>query len=285
MGYHYVPQKYLSRFADEAVPEAIWLYDKRGGVPKRIGIPAVAQSRDFYSSDDEAKLAQIVEGPTDPAISKLLRHEALLDRERLQLSFYIATMFRRVPYQRRRVYETIVPPVLDKIFSEMRTDLVRAAEALSVDPLFLTYRAAQLAAQEERVRQQPPDQIHAAVRSPWPTEKEVVAVYDLAWRVLSTAGPVRYITSDNPAFYFSEYGIGTEHSEIMFPLSTSHCLHGSKQGPRAGLAFLEAWQEFVDEANHRLASTSERFGFYHEEVMWLQPLLQQREYKLNRIQW
>lgn len=285
MGFHYVPQKYLSRFADPASPETIWLYDKQGGAPRAIGIPAVAQSRDFYSSNDEAKLADIVEGPADPVISKLLRHEALAGRERVQLSFYIATMFRRVPYRRRKVYETIVPAVIDRLFAEMRADMVRAAEAQSLDPLLLTYQAAQLAAQEERVRRKPPIQIQEAVRSPWPTAKMVVAVYELAWRILSTAGPPSYITTDNPAFYFEGFGIGTENAEITFPLSTTHCLHGSRQGPKAGLVFLDAWPEFVDEANRRLASAADRFAFYHANVEWLQPLLQQAEHKLNRIQW
>jgi hypothetical protein len=113
----------------------------------------------------------------------------------------------------------------------------------------------------------------------------VTVVYDMAWRVLRADGPIFYLTADNPAFYFEAFGLATECAELTFPLSTTHCLYGSWQGPRGGLLFLDARQSFVKEANRRLASSAERFAFYHEGVDWIRKLLQKRQPYLSRIEW
>jgi hypothetical protein len=109
MGHHYVPQKYLSRFADPGNSEQIWLHDKQGAAPRKVGIPRVAQSRQFYTPEQEMKLAEAVEAPADAPIGKLIAGDRLTDRERVRLALYISVMMRRVPYRRRRIYETIVP--------------------------------------------------------------------------------------------------------------------------------------------------------------------------------
>ena len=194
-------------------------------------------------------------------------------------------MLKRVPYRRRRVYETIVPPVLAEVIANTRTELVQAAHAVSADPIVLAYRLAQVSAYEEQLKVELPDKLHAAVRSPWPTAKMVVGVYDLAWRILKADAPTYFMTSDNPAFYFEAFGIGTESSEITFPLSSTCCLHASKQGPRGGLTFLGASDPLVAEANARLASTTERTAFYHQDVDWIHPLLVEKDIKLNLIRW
>ena len=113
----------------------------------------------------------------------------------------------------------------------------------------------------------------------------VLAVFNMAWRVLEAKGEIMYMTSDNPAFYFESYGLGTENSELTFPLSTTQCLHACWQGPKADLRFLEAKQTFVKEVNRRAASTTERLAFYHQDADWLQPLLKKKSHYLSRIQW
>lgn len=285
MGQHYVPQKYLSRFAEPAHPAMIWLYDKQGGSHRRVAIVRVAQSRAFYTAEDEAKLASTIEGPANPVIEKLIRRESLSNIDRARISLYVAVMLRRVPYRRRRIYETIVPPVLRDILAEIRTEVVAAAETAALDPERVSAFLAKLEESEEHLVNNPPERIHETVRQPWPTREMVTVIYNMAWRILETSGPISYITTDNPAFYFEDYGLGTERSELTFPLSTTHCLHGCWQGPTAGLAFLEAAQSFVKEANRRVASTAERFGFYHQSADWVQPLLQKRRPYLSRIQW
>jgi hypothetical protein len=285
MGYHYVPQKYLSRFAEPTGPGVIWLYDKQGGSPRDVGIARVAQSRGFYTAEDESKLASIVEGPANPILDKLIAHESLSDRDRAQISLYVAVMLRRVPYRRRKIYETIVPPILRDIIAEVRSEILTAAEAADMAPDLISARLTQFEDSSEHLVSNPPDRIHETVRQPWPPKKVITTIYNMAWRILETSGPLFYITSDNPVFYFESDGLGTERSELMFPLSTTHCLHGCWQGLTGGLVFLQAAQPFVREANRRIASTVERFGFYHQNVRWVQPLLQKRGPYLSRIQW
>jgi Protein of unknown function (DUF4238) len=285
MGHHYVPQKYLSYFANPAAPEMVWLYDKRGEAPRLAAIDKVAQSHEFYTVEQEEKLAAIVEGPANPVIEKLVNGLSLTYKERKQLSLYIAVMLRRVPYRRRRIYEAIVPPVFNEIFADVRDEITAACEAASVAPELVSARLERLGEAERNALSNPPAEIHEAVRQPWPTPKMVLAVFNMAWRVLEAKGEIMYMTSDNPAFYFESYGLGTENSELTFPLSTTQCLHGCWQGPKASLCFLEAKQTFVKEANRRVASTTERLAFYHQDVDWLQPFLKKESHYLSRIQW
>ena len=285
MGYHYVPQKYLRRFSYTGSGTQVWMYDKQAKVVRLVGIARVAQSRQFYTPEEEEKLASVVEGPADPVIEKLIDRQRLTDKERLQLAFYIAVMIRRVPYRRKKIYETIVPPTLRETFDSVRRELVTAAERAHIDPLVVSAHLAELSVSEESYLQDPPTRIHRAVRQPWPTAKIVIAIYDMAWRIVEAPRQSAFIACDNPAFYFEGYGLGKPESELTFPLSSTHCLHGSWQGPKGGLAFLTTNETFVREFNRRLASTTDRFAFYHEEAEWILRLLRKPKIRLNRIRW
>jgi hypothetical protein len=179
----------------------------------------------------------------------------------------------------------LYPKALSDTISDIRTEVVEAAHELRLPAELVRARLSYLDETEERIVDDPPEGVHAAVRQPWPTPKMVTVVYDMAWRVLRADGPIFYLTADNPAFYFEAFGLATESAELTFPLSTTHCLHGSWQGPRGGLLFLDARQSFVKEANRRLASSAERFAFYHEGVDWIRKLLQKRQPYLSRIEW
>ena len=97
MGYHFVPQRYLRNFEDPGRPGVIWVHDKRGGPTRLARIAKVAQVKGFYRAETEVSLARDVEAPANAVIQKLIADTAITSVERLQLTYYIGVMLKRIP--------------------------------------------------------------------------------------------------------------------------------------------------------------------------------------------
>ena len=291
MGHHYVPREYLRGFAPTDAPEMIWLHDKNGGSPRRLPIAAVAQSDGFYDAAVEKALNEDIEGPATPALQALRAGEAISVADRFRLALYIGVMLKRVPYQRAEAL-TFVPDAVRETAEEARSELVAVASKIGADPRIVSKRLAEIDAFEERHRDDPPDSIHEQIRSPWPTEAMVRAVFSMTWRVLQARGPDWFITSDNPAYFHKAYGLATAEAELVFPLSSKLALHGCWQHDTnadadARLSFIQAEPAMIREMNRRVASTATRFAFYHEPADWLPRLLRKGHdpRRLSRVRW
>lgn len=284
MGYHYVPQEYLRGFADPSAPDMIWLYDKQGGEPALVPIEKVAQSKGYYDDDVEAELASAIEGPANLVIRRLRAGEPISISQRRELALYIGVMLMRVPYRRAKAYE-LVPQTLEKTIDEFRSQIREIAVTTDIAADVINRRLAEIDAFEEKHRHDPPQSVHEQIRRPYPTKQMVDALFGMTWRLLRSQGPINFLTSDNPAHFFEAYGLGTEQSELVFPVSRDLVLHGCWQHIGDRIVVATTTQHFVKEFNRRVASTTSRLGFYSERVDWLQPLLQKRRRYLSRIQW
>ncbi len=284
MGYHYVPQEYLRGFADPSSQDMIWLYDKEGGDPRLAPIEKVAQSKGYYDDDVEAELANAIEGPANLVIRGLRNGEPISPRQRRQLALYVGVMIMRVPYRRAKAYE-LVPQSLRETIEEFRSQIRQIGATTDIAADVIARRLAEVDAFEEKHRHDPPQSVHDQIRRPYPTKQMVEAIFNMTWRLLRSQGPINFITSDNPAHFFDAYGLGTEQSELVFPISTELVLHGCWQHFGDRIVVAPTTQHFVKEFNRRVASTTTRLGFYSEPVDWLQPLLQKRRRYLSRIKW
>lgn len=285
MGHHYVPQRYLRNFEARGQPGFIWLHDKQGGKPTLAAIAQVARSKGFYSPETEDALAREVERPANAVIATLINNNTISSAERFALTFYIATMLKRVPFRRRRAME-MYPTVLDDTVARIRDQIIDLARSLPDIPVdTVKKRLADVEASRVKFEQAPPVEIIEQVREPWPSEAMLDAIYRMTWRVLISRGPTYFITCDNPAFFFGAYGLGTADAELSFPLSSTHALHGCRQRASSDLPFLVAPEQFVREINRRLASTTERLAFYHEQAPWLELILRKKSLYLSGIRW
>lgn len=289
MGHHYVPQRYLRNFESPERPKWIWLHDKRDLVSKLVSIKTVAQAKQFYTAEDEKRLNLEVEIPGNAVIQKLRVGQVvnghLIDPlERVQLAYYIATMIKRVPF-RRREFAKLIPEALETAVVSVRADLNRLAEEMKVSPDLVAKRILQVDAYHERCLREPPQTVLDQIRAPWPTERVVATIFNMTWRIMKPQGLQKFITCDNPAFYFDSYGIGSPKSELVFPLATDLLLHGSWDGQPAGLYLADAPEKMVREFNRRLVSTTERLAFYHREATWLLKILPKENHYLSVIQW
>lgn len=284
LGQHYVPQRYLRNFACAARPRFVWLHDKTSGVTREVAIKQAAQSRDYYTPEAEKLLGHVVEAPTYPVIAKLTDKRPIDAREQHQLALFIATMLMRVPAQRRSALDKY-PAKLSDYAAGIRAQIEGlAANRADIDPGIVAERLAWLDAWAARHAHEPPQEILDQIRSPWPYDTMVCAIEGMTWRIVESIGPQYFIATDNPAFHFGAYGLGSKESELTFPLSTTHALHGSWQEAEARIVHLVAKQALVREFNRRLASTADR-AFYHAKAPWLLPLLRKETHYLSVIHW
>jgi len=135
------------------------------------------------------------------------------------------------------------------------------------DPEVDSRRLRELALIEQEFRQQAPTPILEWVRRPWPTERMVEAIFNMTWRVLHRP-TATFVTSDNPVFFFQQYGLATVESEIHFPLSARTALHGSWQGDPRTTTFVDAPDHLAAELNRRMCSAAESFVFSSRPERW-----------------
>jgi hypothetical protein len=238
MGHHYVPQKYLRGFCEPASDSMLWRYDKQTREFKRISVKAAAQEAGFYSEEDERKLEHLVEGPANGAIDKLRAGGSLDDADRAHLALYAATMLRRVPHS-RELGKSVLPRALAGTVQEVKDFISQAAAQGLIDTSIAERRLAEADAAEARFTETTPTEVLERVRSPWPTQQMVQLVYNMTWRLIQTNAPFYFLTSDNPAFFFSGLGLASPDSEFNFPISSTLTLHGCWQpGPQNQLRIL-----------------------------------------------
>ena len=287
MGHHYVPKEYLRGFAPVSMPDMIWLHDRQGGSPRLLPIAAVAQAPGFYDSAVEKALSEELEGPATPALQSLRAGHPLSAADRLLLAVYIGAMLKRVPHQ-RAVAMALAPEAVREATEGVRTELQAVAAQIGADPAIVTKRLAEIDEYEQRHRYDPPASLLEQIRSPWPTQAMVEAIFQMSWRVLRSQGPDWFITCDNPAYFHKAFGLATKDAELVMPLSTGYALHGCWQHDERGrLLFVDARQGLVREMNKRVASTATRFGFFHDAAPWLPRLLRKghNPRRLSRVRW
>jgi hypothetical protein len=285
MGHHYVPQAYLRNFESGSTPPGcIWTFDKLRANRRLLPIAAVAQSPNYYDPEVEKELNTSVEAPANPCLDKLRNGNSLSEQERMAVAVYTATMLKRVPHRRLEAHK-LIPGVLDKTIADVQQFVHSVATADDRALGLMDQRLADIEAIRQKYLIEPPPEVTEMIRTPWPSSNMVDAVLNMTWRVLVSSGPVYFITSDNPGHFFSAYGLASKESEFCLPLSTTHALHGCWQPAVSNLVYVQVPVSTVKEINRRVASTTTRMAFYHENVPWLQKLVRKDDPYLSVIHW
>ena len=282
MGHHYVPQKYLRGFAEFENDDAIWMYDKKLRKFTNPAIKSVAQEAGFYSQEVEQQLNELIEKPANRVLDKLRSKKNIDEMERIHLSTYIATMIKRVPKRRTQAL-SIAPGVIEKTIHEVREQVQQWA-SITENKVLAERRLNEIKEIEEKLRNKIPEFIIDQIRLPWATQEMIDLIGVMSWYVVSSKKDY-FITSDNPAYFFEAYGIGTPKSELTFPISRDIALFTSWQGAPNSLTYLEARPKLVREANKRLVSGAERFVFSHQQADWIAKISDNPKPYLSRILW
>jgi hypothetical protein len=285
MGNHFVPQAYLRGFQDPSNPDFIWVQSRREPDPRSASIEDVAQSRNFYDPEIEKLLASSVEGPANPVLAKLRAGELPTDRERIALAVYLATMIKRVPKNRIRG-RAMAPQILDEVVSRFRGQVQQLAELGRVSPDLATRRLQELEVSYAKLTHELPESVVNQIRDPRPSIQMIEAIVSMRWRVVRAREPEFFITSDNPAFYHEAYGLGTERSELRFPLSPGLALHGCRAGAAAKVVSAhDVPRDWVREFNRSVASGASSIAMSHRRALFLGTLLRRKNPYLFRLVW
>ena len=272
MGNHYVPRRYLRNFEVSTRPRHIWIFNKKDGTSREVPIKTAAQRSRFYAPDDEINLERLIERPGNAVIDKLRRGQCITQEERVSLAWYLGAMVMRVPHRRARAI-AIVPSVIETVRAKAASAILDLAALTGTNEATVKVRLGEADALLAKYSQELPPEVLAQIRSPWPSENVVNAILALTWRVLRSSGPNYFITTDNPAFFASQHGLGTQRSRLLFPLSTSHLLHGSPRRANEKVVFGVASQDAVKQINRHMATGATVLAFYHEEAPWILSLL------------
>lgn len=290
MGHHYVPRRLLQKFALPDRAGMVWQHDKQNKTAVAAAISQVAQERDFYSDETEDRLHYDVEKPGGNAVEKILDKKRLKPDEVSSLMLHIGTMIRRVPFHRQWAAE-IGKDLFPNALAETRQNAYQYVKA------YATYHGHRNEWIEERIRevdsicdryaQETPKWAIDQMNDPFPREVIVGALLDMTWRIVESSGPQFFVISDNPVAYFrwEGYGLGGKETELVFPLSPSIALHGSRQRQHASLTRFRASQRIVREINKRIVSQASRFVFTHDNPYWLSKLLTRSDLGVMRIGW
>ena len=205
------------------------------------------------------------------------------DGSRIRLATYIASLMMRVPRRRAKARE-MFPDVLQSSASRIRKQWEQWAASSDADPALVALGFAEIETAERKFAVDPPSEVVGLIRSPWPSLKYVALLYAMTWRVIGSNSE-KFITSDNPAYFFEAYGIGSPESEVCCPLAPDMVLHMCRQGEPGGLLFVHGRRATVKEINRRVATGAERFVFSADPATWLRSVCDKPKPYLSRILW
>ncbi len=282
MGHHFVPQHLLRGFQSPERANWIWRFDKQTAAWKHLPISQVAQVPDFYESDIEVELNEKVEKPANAVIDKLRRGEAITDDDHMDMTYYLATVIRRVPGHRKKA-ESVIPIAISDAMKDVRERLRRAAAEARMSIAEMTAKLEQVDATEQKFLAEPPEQIRKIIETPWPFDSMLRLIRSMFWRVVQVTGEARFLICDNPAVFF-DFGLGHQECELILPLSSTTLLHCCWQWTR-DLYVKDERERLVKEFNRRIAARAERCVFCHKQVIWLAELARNAEGNLSRISW
>jgi hypothetical protein len=258
------------------------MFDKQTGKWINPAIKSVAQSRGYFTQEVEDRLNELVETPGHRALQRL-RGGDLIDAENAEdLIRYVAVMMTRVP-KRRHHARSLVPGVIEQVTTRIRAEFIRIANPATDSRVAALLR--QVDAVEEKLRAQLPTDVKDQIDSPWPSEQILAAIHSMCWRIVLVPSESPLITSDNPAFYFSAFGIGSPESELTFPIAPNLALLGSRQGRSGETFLLREKRPMSKEVNRRIAVGAHRFIFASHPFRWVHTIAGRSEPNLSRIFW
>jgi len=267
MGHHFVPVRYLSGFTLE---DRLWVYDKSRRQLFKSQPDAIANERELYTEDIEARLNNTIEQPANLVLEKVGLREPLNANDREALAVYIVSMWKRGPVGRSRVMDK-VPETVDEITADLLKDLheLRGRDALSNERYFNLI--SQTAQARENLKANPPLKTWWDLLDPSSSRNVVDVLLKMNWAFLmDPRGEV--LTSDNPVYFFPWAGIGRPESELIFPVDQRTVMLATHEPFTTGTYFLGKGVA-LREINRRTMSNADRHIVAAQRLEWLSKLV------------
>jgi len=277
--HHYIPQFYLESFTDPRNEPYIWVYEKRNPNVRKAKAVNIAFEKHYYSytlqsgeKDTETlenALADL-ENRAAPILQKIKNEETLSEQEKEVLSYFIAYSMTRVPNYRKNI-EKIGEKIIKKSMIILASDRERFKSTIkgyekktgkkTKVPIEDFIKA--IMSKEIDVKTSPEFSLGMMGIA-----KELAPIfYRMRWAFLRATDEYRYVTSDNPLYFFdptnsqkSFNGVGllNENIEVCFPISSEIMLLGNWKNYRG---YFQLKNKHVREINRRTVIFALRFVF------------------------
>ncbi len=281
MGDHYVPQYYLRGFCEPSTPGTISRYEKGSSKIITTGLKNVAQETGFYSKEMEEFLSAEIEGPANPVLDKIRKHQPITTEDKFVLSTYMTTMLKRVPQSRVRLKQS-APEVIESVFGKLDEELAGLLDANPSKSEIIERRREEAKRLREQYEKSVPKDIWLQLILPQTAPRVLAALNAMTWRFLVYDKDSTFLTSDNPVFFHSGIGVGHPNSEVTFPISRDVVMWATwRRDLQEG--FFPANKRVVREINHRTASAATRYVFFSREEKWVVNLANRKKFTLHRM--
>jgi hypothetical protein len=273
--HHVLPRLYLKGFVEEEGSSFVWEYLKDAGVrtnPQRKSIGRPSATKDYYAyrADDGRTDFEVIENllerfekPCNAVFDKIRSYKAISYEDKAAFSFYLTQMHRRVPAYREGLAK-LLPKAAVVLEPEVREKFNLPDSQETKDMLDRIFRRTATPEYQARVH------LDVLARA---QDSRVTAVFlSMKWRFFVAPIEQRFLTCDDPVFYFSALGLLNPASEVSFPISTDVALVASYwTGAEEG--FLSATSQLVKELNRRTLSRAIRRVYFYRHDQWILQLL------------
>ena len=237
--HHILPRFYLEGFTSPLKKSILYQYEKGNSKIVKTTPENAAVIKDYYSFDDPPseevenmveEILAIVESYSAPVLEKIKEKEEIDDEDRENFSIFLAYMFTRVPHHRQmteEIYGKGMKSWLMALASHkegFKSEMKKYEEntGKKIDVPFEKLR--KFLADESKYEVRPHPNISLDFVS---FGLEIAPIFqDMKWSFLEATENYKYLTSDNPIYYFDPtappgQGIGliNENIEVYFPVS------------------------------------------------------------------
>ena len=270
---HYLPQKYLSRFAIQPEPPVVCQYDCRSDKFQSLTVKAVGVLTNWYSPLTEDKLSQI-EGAAMLPMDKLAESQQQLDdNESKAVIKYIASMIQRVPLGRATAL-TFMTENYDHLRNN--PELVHQELGIPVSVSESYFARFEVDGTREKMIEEDSKMILDL-----PQVEDILE--KMQWRVLLTKSGQLFVTSDAPVYWDKATGIGRTGADLTFPISSKAVLYLSNESSNRDIEYNEVSERVQTQLNRRAVYNSHRFVFSRTSEKWVKYLAQRRIRPIGRL--
>jgi hypothetical protein len=236
INHHFLPQLYLKGFVESQGSPFVWVYSKGAGYnpgerrdknnPCRTSIRIAGARKGFYALRDEKgmmdfntyeDLLEKLEKPANPVFAKIRAQKMIDESDRQILASYIVTLMKRVPrgqekltslwFKAHRMLNEAVD--IDRIVSRIEAQVSEDTEKLArLEEARREYASVMKKFGAEMPRDSLLNQTVADARI-------APVLCQMTWYFLIAPKGQRYLTGDNPVFYFENIGIANLGSQWL----------------------------------------------------------------------
>jgi hypothetical protein len=285
--HHTLPRLYLKGFVETKSQAFIWEYTKGkpfnpGHNPRRKSIGRPCATKDYYAYRHDTgdvdfdvieNLLEDFEKPANSVFEKIRSLQWITEEEKATFSFYVIQMHRRVPRYREEL-AGLLPEAAASLEPEVRRRFCLPDSKETTEFFNGIFERIKTPKYETRV--------HLDVLGNTRSSLLIDVLRAMKWRFFVAPPNHKFLTADDPVFYFQSLGLLRPNSEVSFPISTEVALVASNaEIVREG--FFPAPSQVVKELNRRTASRAAHRAYFWQPEQWIVSLLEKKAHEFNSI--